>query len=114
MGWYYRNGGTRRDLIEERTKGWERNGVVSECLAHCCRGNVLWAVWEQQHPLWTSRFISCDLMEYRGGWGYKPMEEAMHPYYYTCPISYLRMVPFVASAEWRELVREHHARKVLA
>lgn len=129
MGWLFKSGSNRQGLIEERTKGWEHvtadnMTVTSKCLAHCYRGNVfsgvLWTVWErtfekdgeQVQP--TERRIGCDLLQYSKadeGWGYKDMEESMHPYYYSCPLRYLDMVPEVASEEWRRGVREHHARR---
>jgi hypothetical protein len=37
------------------------------------------------------------------------MEETSHPYQYSCPISYLDMAP-EKCAEWREKVREYHAK----
>jgi hypothetical protein len=48
------------------------------------------------------------------GWGYKSMDESMGPAYYTCPLSYLDMVPMPDSPyarEWREKVREYHAKQ---
>ena len=56
MGWLFKNGITRKELIAERTTDWTREGaegmtVTSTCLAHCYRGGafsgVLWAVWER-------------------------------------------------------------------
>ena len=56
MGWLFRTGSTRQELIAERTKDWDKDGpegitIASKCLAHCYRGNVysgvLWAVWER-------------------------------------------------------------------
>ena len=56
MGWLFKPGSTRRELVAERVEGWQRtldNGVIvnSACLAHCYRGNVfsgvLWSVWER-------------------------------------------------------------------
>ena len=129
MGWLFKPGSTRRELIEERTNGWERKApdgmtVRSQCLAHCYRGGVfsgvLWTVWErtfkedgeQVQP--TERWIGCGLLQYSRsdeGWGYKDMEEASGPYYFSCPLGYLRMVPEVANEQWRQEVREHHARR---
>ena len=131
MGWSYTQGSTRKSLINERTTDWERTKddglrITSRCLAHCFRGNnftgVLWSVWERtftkggQEADATQRWIQCDLLQYeRGcGWGYKDMEESMHPYYYSCPLKYLRMVPieeFGGNAEWRKVVHEHHQRR---
>lgn len=131
MGWLFTCGSTRRDLIHERTEDWERTTedgmvVTTTCLAHCYRGNsfsgVLWAVWERtftrdETPIQpTKRFITCDLMRYQRdfGWGYKDMDESMHPYYYSCPLKYLGMVPldrFGGNEEWRAQVAAHHQRR---
>src|SRR3546814_9278828 len=62
-------------------------------IAHALRGNVLWSVTEvtakvegvHRHlaPGQSLRYIRCDLLERSGGqWGYKPLDESMHPYYY--------------------------------
>jgi hypothetical protein len=131
MGWLFKPGSNRKGLIEERQKGWEHqqaNGTLikSSCLAACYRGNpfsgVLWSVWERtfekdgQQVEPTQRWIVCDLLRYDRcdeGWGYKDMEESMHPYYYSCPLGYLEMVPidqFGGNAEWRGMVHEHHER----
>ena len=37
-------------------------------------------------------------------------DESMHPYYYTCPLSYLDLAP-EQSADWRAGVRAYHARR---
>jgi len=130
MGWLFKPGSLRRDLIAERTKGWERTNadgmtVKTKRLAHCYRGGafsgVLWTVWErafekngeQVQP--TERWIGCDLLEYSKGvegWGYKDLDESMHPYFYSCPLSYLKMVPVVTNEEWRQSVRGYHERQL--
>jgi hypothetical protein len=130
MGWLFTCGSSLRDQIAENTKGWERitdEGVTvtSTCLAHCYRGGrfsgVLWSVWERtfqrngQSTEPRQRWIGCDLLRYQSnyGWGYKDMEESMHPYYYSCPMKYLDMVPldqFRGHVEWREGVKSYHAR----
>ena len=130
MGWLFTAGSTRKTLIQERIQNWTTEGaegmtVVSTCLAHCYRGGafsgVLWAVWgrtftkdgEQVKPV--ERWITCDLLRYQDGcWGYKDLDESMHPYYYSCPAKYLEMVPvdqFGGNVEWREGVRAYHARQ---
>ena len=43
------------------------------------------------------------------------MSESVHPYFYYCPLGYLDMVPlevYGGYAEWRELVRQYHARSI--
>ena len=131
MGWLFRAGSTRRELIAERTKDWETDGpegstVSTVCLAHCYRGNVcsgvLWAVWERtfnkegESVKPVERWITCDLLRYQRdyGWGYKDMDESMHPFSYSCPLGYLEKVPidqYGGNTEWREGVREYHVRQ---
>lgn len=119
MGWLFKTGTTRRGLVEERTTEWERNGVQHVCLAHCYRGNlfsggVLWTVWERTGPdREPERWIGCDLLQYRktDGWGYKGMDESVGPFYYSCPLGYLKKVPTVANEDWRVLVRAYHAER---
>jgi len=130
MGWLFRHC-TRKDLIAERSKDWERETpegvtVKTTCLAHCYRGGafagVLWAVLErtfsrngeQTQP--SERWITCDLLRYQrdSGWGYKDMCESEHPYYYSCPKKYINLVPidkYGGNEEWREQVQSHHARR---
>lgn len=129
MGWLFKSGYTRKDLIEERTRDWERPTdtgmlVKSKCIAHCYRGGVhsgaLWSVWERtfekdgKEAQPTERWIACDLLRCQGGaWGYKDLDEAMGPYYFSCPLGYLDLVPieqFGGNAEWREGVKAHHTR----
>jgi len=127
MGWTYPYGCTLRSLIKERTENHEhttKDGVTITwtCLKKCFRGNIchsgtLWTVWERA---WTKdgkevrprdRFIGCDLLRcYSGEWGYKDMCESMHPYYYNCPWSYLKMTP-CSHVGWRLGVIAYHARR---
>ena len=128
MGWLFKAGQSRQDLIVERTQGWERtkdDGTIIKltCNAHCYRGGVfsgvLWSVWERtfvkddQQVEPSQRWIICDLLRFVGGeWGYKDLDESMHPYFYSCPLGYLDIVPieeFGGNAAWRDLVRQHHA-----
>ena len=131
MGWLFRCGSRRRGLIAERIKGWDHTNpdglvITSTCLAHCYRGGnfsgVLWSVWErtfvksgdEAEP--TQRWIQCDLLRYSkhdDGWGYKDLEEMCGPYYFSCPMKYLAMVPieqYGGNASWREQVVLHHQR----
>jgi hypothetical protein len=131
MGWTYPFGSSRRDLIAERTRSreWQSGEmtVKTACLAKCFRGGsfsgVLWIVWERtftvngQEVRPTERWIGCDLMEYAkqfDGWGYKDLDESMHPFYYSCPLGYLEMVPldkFGGNPEWRAGVMAYHQRQ---
>ena len=129
MGWTYPHGLNRKQLIAQRVEGREREtgemSVKSVCLKHCYRGNVfsgvLWSVWERTFTKGgdevqpSERWIQCDLLRCdQESWGFKGMEESMHPYYYSCPLGYLNLVPvdrYGGNTEWREQVIEHHRRR---
>lgn len=131
MGWYYDfSHDKRRFLIEDRIRTWNNKDdtegktdhyFITETLKHCYRGNsfsgVLWSVKESKkfdrkndELLETSRWICCDLLRWCNVdkcWGHKPMEESMHPYYYSCPLGYLELAP-VENEEWRKNVKKYH------
>jgi len=119
MGWLFTKGQSRAALIERRIHSEDNEAASYSTIAHCTKGNVLWTVREVIHkqatgnriPDTAHRYIGCDLMAcQRGfGWGYKDMDESVHPYYYTCPLSFLDMAPKTCP-DWRALVREYHAR----
>ena len=119
MGWHFSRQ-TRDQLIRELTTAQESERARSEVIAHTLRGNVLWSVvrvtaseagvFDLKEGESTT-FIRCDLLKAsRGEWGYKPLDESMHPYYYSCPLGYLKMAP-VRSEPWREGVRAYHRRR---
>jgi len=111
MGWLFIQEASKADIIHKLTRPEENAAGRRETLAHCVRGTVLWAVVEitREHQAGSERFIACYLLasEPGYGWGYKDMAESMHPYYYSCPLKYLEMVP-VANADWRAEVRAYH------
>lgn len=129
MGWVYTRGGSRKDQIRNLTMEWENTDaegtmLKSCCLARCYRGGafsgVLWTVWERTFERGgetvqpTERWIMCYVLQYRAdcGWGYKDISESMHPYYFSCPLKYLAMVPieqYGGNREWREFVERYHA-----
>lgn len=130
MGWLFPYGASRKGLIAERVQNWERTTdigvlVTTTCIAHCYRGGafsgILWSVWERTLSKYGAntepeqRWIQCDLLRcHRGSWGYKDMEEAMHPYFYSCPLGYLKLVPidqYGGHKKWREGVRQYHAQQ---
>lgn len=105
MGWYYTSNATRKDIIRELTQD-----ANLKTLAHTVRGNVLWTVQETNNG---NKFIACYLLSsprLKGEAGYKPMDESMGPYYYSCPLPYLDMAP-ECNAEWRADVRKWHKRR---
>lgn len=115
MGWTFIKSFTPRELINDRIQDWTdtRDGreIVATLLAYEVVGNCLWKAWEHRVTeadgvVRIDRWIGLDLLDFGRG-GYKPMEESMGPYYYSCPLAYLDMAP-VANANWREGVRRHH------
>ena len=111
MGWFYASGATRRDVIHELTKEQSRpRGGHFRTLRHATAGNVLWAVHDSHVDGESKLWIGCYLLHrsHDCGWGYKPMDETQHPYYYTCPLAYLRMVE-VECMPWRQGVSEYWA-----
>ncbi|HBO0527163.1 TPA: hypothetical protein VDV63_005826 [Pseudomonas aeruginosa] len=118
MGWYFSHQ-SRSDLIAELIAPQETERASVKVIAHALLGNVLWSVVEVTAktegvhrglaPGQSLRTIRCDLLGRSGGqWGYKPLDESMHPYYYSCPLSYLDMAP-EQSDDWRTGVRAYHA-----
>jgi hypothetical protein len=128
MGWLFSsNWREKADIVDFRIKNWSNEReiagepviVAGKCLAHSVRGNNLWTVWETTctkvgatEPYSVRRWIGFDLLSKSDGeYGYKDMEESVHPYYYDCPLSFLNMVPEVTSQAWRDKVRAFHAAK---
>ena len=118
MGWYY-GWSSKKELIQELVKTYTTSiGESSLTLRHCYRGNtyrgVLWSVKFITHANKSSEIIiCCDLLhrKYNDGWGFKPMDETMGPCYYSCPMSYLNMVPIpdsIYAINWRSKVIEYH------
>lgn len=99
---YYSGYQSKEELVAELTKSEPKREVLASSL----RGNQLWSVIkctpdEGENP---TVLIHLDLLSKNDGtWGYKPMSEGMHPYYYNCPKKFLKMAP-VASKEWRDIV----------
>lgn len=116
MGWYFRRC-SRDDLVAELIKPSDTDRARIDVIAHTVTENVLWSVVRvtaKQSGIMnlaigqSCSYIRCDLLEQHGDeWGYKPLDESMHPYYYNCPLAYLELAP-VQCPEWREHVRAYH------
>lgn len=125
MGWLFSTRwSTRKSLIAHLTETEDNQERTRTCLTHCLRGNILWSVWEvtrkqpnSNRPLGkVYRYIGCDKLQFGGkseGWGYKDMDETVHPCYYTCPLKYLDMQPRIDCQEWRdEVIKQHNLRSM--
>lgn len=116
---------SRNELVADVTKGYENETRRVTLLAKYFSGNHLWCVFEVESkpqfpgsPVEKQRWIELFLISRwgEGNWVYKPMEECTGPYYYSCPLSFLEMVPAPPippgwDGSWRAKVREFHARK---
>jgi len=114
MGWLFPYGMSRSELIDHCLRSWSSPGASGRCVARCTRGNILWAVWENyvQATGHFERVILCIMLQRsKDGWGYKDIDESMGPFYYTCPLKYLNMGTRVLCKDWREGVREYHAKQ---
>ena len=122
MGWLFGHS-TKKSLIADLTRDQRAvsNDRRYDCLRHCYRGNnyrgVLWTVQvvtDTKTNEIVGQFIGCYLLRYYKAngygceWGYKDMCESSHPFYYSCPLAYLELVP-EECPEWRAQVREYHA-----
>lgn len=100
---------------------YSRNEILDQFLndsairpfRHCWVGNHLWMCYEGKDG---KKFIVLALVERRAkhNWAYKDMDETSGPYYWTCPIGYLTLVPDPkqgSSTRWREGVIAYHERK---
>lgn len=114
MGWYYTYGADRQDIIRELTQEKETDTISFKTLGKFSNGYTqLFVVHQNTSKVTgeTKRFIGVYLLQKsKEGWGYKPMEEGMHPYFYACPLKYLEMVPEECK-EWREGVRAYWQRR---
>lgn len=110
MGWLF-CANSRRALVQHLTRPETNGSWKRETLKSCSKGyGLLWGVFKTTNAetQTESIFIACFLLKKSEGlWGYKNIEESMHPYQYSCPLSYLAMAP-VACEKWREGVRQYY------
>ena len=101
---YYEN---KKAVVAEILRDYEKMPV--EVMAHTTTKEGLWMAVRRFET--DEKYIAFYLIERRGKGEYavKGMSEACHPYYYTCPLKMLAMVP-VANADWRKGVLEYRRR----
>ena len=120
MGWLY-YAKTKQHLINDRIMPVTSEHYCSKVLLHYVDSDVLWKLVHltvAQDDLYpglksgeSTRIISCDLLScYSFQWGYKALDESSHPFYYSCPLTFLEMAP-VTNEQWRQGVREYHRMK---
>ena len=113
MGWlFYKNS---KDELDKHLLDAAKYSSAT-ITDYSLRGNHLWIQIEKNDT--KERLIGLFLLGSSGrtfqNWGYKDMDETMHPYYYDCP---LRLIDTAteplneSSAEWRKKVRTYWERK---
>jgi hypothetical protein len=107
MGWTFSYSAREKDQIIKECTGLGTDTL--KCIDQSCSGGQLWTVWEQDDGRLILILFLLQKDRREGVWGYKDMDESMHPYYYDCPQKFLDMVP-VACAKWREEVKLHKQR----
>ena len=110
MGWTFIENVSCEDIVRMIIAPEQNEVRHRETLHHSLVDDVLWSVVEitDKRNNQRERHIECHLLEANGrSYGYKGMCEAVHPFYYTCPLAYLAMAP-VANADWRAKVKHYH------
>ena len=119
MGWLY-CGESKDEVLEIIRKDLRQAGY--EVMGEALRGGRYWValrsvnyIREVDETVFDT-FICLYLLRGDGGsgcfkWGYKDMDESMHPYYYDCPLWLLNATRPEGREEstWRKAVREYHA-----
>lgn len=108
MGWLI-GWRTKREVIAHLNQDV---GEKAKLIKSCVRGDVLWQVIETP----KGRFIACNILggSKSEGFGYKDLCETMGVHRYSCPLSYLELVPDPCSefsTPWREEVRKYHTKQ---
>ena len=107
MGWLFPyHTQTKKDIIQHITS--EKNVVK-----HCIRGNCLWTIHDvSEHSSHNKIIVLYLLGKDDSSWGYKDMDEGMGPFYYSCPVSWMKETD-VLSQEWRDKVIKEYNDKSL-
>jgi len=109
MGWLFPHECiTKQSLVDLVIGNWKTAGYDIQATKKVGKG-----LWILGTPAMSSYpIIAFYLMErQQGTWGYKDMDESMHPYYYDCPMDWLEKAP-VVSQPWRDGVHAHHKKKL--
>lgn len=117
MGWLYNTYPQSKDSyvkeILDRDFGASSRFTL---LDHSLRGSCLWVLVQPDgHEPQIGLFLLQRGSD--GCWGHKDMDEGSGPYYYSCPLRWLELVPEPpcpvdghrgSRRSWRDFVRDHH------
>ena len=116
MGWFF-SPESKDELIRRLTQSSETAEACTQVMAFRLGEDTLWSLVqvtakrdgavEGLEAGASMRYIRCDLLQcVNGQWGYKPMDESVHPYRFDCPLAFLEMAPVRCQA-WRDAVRKY-------
>jgi hypothetical protein len=93
---------TKQQLVDEIKS-------TSKCTEWSLVGNHLWGLFPVESATQENYIIVLYLIKSFGDgeYGYKTFDESAHPYYYICPLKFLKKA-VVLHQEWRNLVMKHH------
>jgi len=121
MGWLYlyecdTKASIREHILRDLTSDNEHG--TRRVLKHRTVGNHLWLAYESvpKSPEYkpVRCVVLCLLAKDKGHWGYKDMDETMHPYFYDCPNAIVEATgptTHEQALKWRAKVDEYHAQK---
>ncbi len=112
MGWTFPHSTTtKKRLVDEILSDYRHHPnwkIIKTALVGSC-------FWMALHSLKTDeKFIVLYLMEKHDGvYGYKDMDETMHPFYYNCPLALLDLTSSLMNEAnaWRQEMRKQIAEK---
>ena len=111
MGWTFPHSTTTKARLKEEILSDYRHHPNWKILKTALVGSCFWMAL---HSLKTDeKFIVLYLMEKHDGvYGYKDMDETMHPFFYNCPLSLLDLTtsPKNEANPWRRAMRANAAR----
>jgi len=112
MGWDFKQGASKADIVKDLVSTVITANFIATTVAHKVVGQELWRLVEFSDDAGKKTVIVLDLLSSSKnfGWGYKEMDEAMGPYYYKVPKSFLDRAP-VTNPAWRARVLSEATRK---
>lgn len=126
MGWswynakHYKNGNVDRKAECDEMCTFETEKKTNRVLKSTMVGKMYYAAIETTYKevpkreVWAAVFITGTNSKDYYNFGYKDMDETMHPYYYDCPNSILELLTETDNENartWREKCREQNAKK---
>jgi hypothetical protein len=103
MGWTFLSSAKeKKDIIQDCI----RPHANYKCIRQSNSGNELWTIWLDTLTN-TKSIVLFILAKQDGSWGYKDIPESMGPFYFKCPLSFLKECT-VQNEVWRVRVRQYH------